>query len=60
LSDELYVRFRDLLRTRCGLFYPEHRRNDLDHRLQMALNTTAHPDLAALYDDAIGVRFRHL
>jgi hypothetical protein len=42
------------------LFYPEHRRNDLDHRLQMALNTTAHPDLAALYDDAIGVRFRHL
>jgi chemotaxis protein methyltransferase CheR len=54
LSDELYVRFRDLLRTRCGLFYPEHRRNDLEHRLQMALNTTAHPDLAALYDDAIG------
>ena len=53
LSDELYLRFRDLLRTRCGVFYPEHKRNDLAYGLHVVLNSTGHPDLAALCVDAI-------
>jgi chemotaxis protein methyltransferase CheR len=54
LSDELYHGFRELLRTRSGLSYPQHKRNDLAHGLQMVLNATDHPDLAALYADAVG------
>jgi chemotaxis protein methyltransferase CheR len=53
LSDDLYLRFRDLLQTRCGLFYPEHKRNDLAYSLQAVLESTGHPDLAALCADAI-------
>jgi chemotaxis protein methyltransferase CheR len=53
LTDELYLRFRDLLRTRCGLFYPEQKRNDLAHGLQLVLNSSGHANMAALYADAI-------
>src|SRR5262245_60374541 len=54
LSDDLYLRFRDLLRTRCGLEYPERKRGDLAHGLNLALGATRQPNLAALYADAIG------
>jgi chemotaxis protein methyltransferase CheR len=53
LTDELYIRFRDLLQAGSGLFYPEQKRNDLAHSLQQVLNTSGHSDLAALYADAI-------
>jgi chemotaxis protein methyltransferase CheR len=53
LNDDLYQRFRDLLLTRCGLYYPEQKRTDLAHRLNLTLSTTQHRDLAALYADAI-------
>ena len=36
VSDELYIRFRDLLLTRAGLHYPERKRGDLLHGLTMA------------------------
>ncbi|HNP69618.1 MAG TPA: protein-glutamate O-methyltransferase CheR [Kouleothrix sp.] len=52
LSDELYVLFRDLLRSRCGLAYPERKRMDLMHGLNMALHASRLPDLAALYAEA--------
>jgi chemotaxis protein methyltransferase CheR len=52
LSDELYTRFRDLLLTRCGLYYPERKRGDLAHGLNMALGTTSHRTLTELYADA--------
>ena len=52
LDDALYLRFRDLLRERCGLAYPERKRADLAHGLRQALATSQHPDLAALYEDA--------
>src|SRR5262245_55652868 len=53
LSDELYIRFRDLLLTRCGLYYPERKRGDLAHGLSMALGNTSHRTLAELYADAV-------
>jgi len=53
LTEELYLRFRDLLRTRCGLFYPEQKRNDLAYGLQLVLNSSGHANMAALYADAI-------
>ena len=53
LSDELYTRFRDLLLTRCGLYYPERKRSDLAHGLNMALGSTSHRTLAELYADAV-------
>jgi chemotaxis protein methyltransferase CheR len=53
LNDDLYQRFRDLLLTRCGLYYPEQKRMDLAHRLNLTLSTTQHQDLAALYADAM-------
>lgn len=53
LSDELYVRFRDLLRNRYGLFYPERKRADLAHGLNLAIRSTGHSDFAQLYDDAL-------
>jgi chemotaxis protein methyltransferase CheR len=53
LSDELYTRFRDLLLTRCGLYYPERKRGDLAHGLTMALGTTCHRTLSELYADAV-------
>jgi chemotaxis protein methyltransferase CheR len=52
LDDSLYVRFRDLLRERCGLDYPARKRADLAHGLRLALETSRHADLAALYADA--------
>jgi chemotaxis protein methyltransferase CheR len=53
LSDELYTHFRDLLLTRCGLYYPERKRGDLAHGLNMALANTCHRTLAELYADAV-------
>jgi chemotaxis protein methyltransferase CheR len=53
LSDELYMRFRDLLLARCGLYYPERKRSDLAHGLSMALGTTSCRTLAELYADAV-------
>jgi chemotaxis protein methyltransferase CheR len=53
LNDELYTRFRDLLLTRCGLYYPERKRGDLAHGLNMALGTTNHRTLIELYADAV-------
>src|SRR4051812_28199000 len=52
LDDALYLRFRDLLHERCGLDYPERKRADLEHGLRLALASSQHSDLAALYDDA--------
>jgi chemotaxis protein methyltransferase CheR len=52
LDDILYARFRDLLRERCGLDYPERKRADLAHGLRQTLAASKHPDLAALYEDA--------
>jgi chemotaxis protein methyltransferase CheR len=52
LSDELYISFRDMLRERCGLHYPERKRGDLAHGLTQAMNSGDYADLAALYADA--------
>ncbi len=52
-SDELYRRFRDLVLTRAGLYYPDRKRADLLHGLDQALNTAAHASLAELYADAV-------
>jgi chemotaxis protein methyltransferase CheR len=52
LTDELYISFRDLLRERCGLHYPDRKRSDLVHGLAQAMNAGGFPDLAALYADA--------
>lgn len=52
LDDTLYLRFRDLLRARCGLAYPEGKRADLAHGLRLALASSQQGDLAALYADA--------
>jgi chemotaxis protein methyltransferase CheR len=49
LSDELYLRFRDLLLSRAGLHYPERRRNDLAHGLSQAAATCGLASLTALY-----------
>jgi chemotaxis protein methyltransferase CheR len=51
-SDELYLRFRDLLLARAGLHYPERKRADLLHGLSLALNAGGYPSLDALYADA--------
>ncbi|MFL5803244.1 MAG: CheR family methyltransferase [Roseiflexaceae bacterium] len=53
LKDDLYLRFRDLLLTRCGLDYPERKRADLAHGLNRALGATRHRNLAELYADAV-------
>jgi chemotaxis protein methyltransferase CheR len=53
LNDDLYLCFRDLLLTRCGLDYPERKRADLAHGLNRVLTATRHQNLAALYADAI-------
>ena len=52
LDDTLYLRFRDLVRDRCGLDYPEHKRADLAYGLRQALANSQQSDLAALYADA--------
>jgi hypothetical protein len=53
LDDDLYPRLRDLLLMRCGLYYPEHKRADLEHGLRLALGTTRHRNLRDLYADAV-------
>ncbi len=53
LSDEMYVRFRELLQSRAGLFYSEHRRDDLAHGLGQVLAGSAYPTLDALYAEAL-------
>jgi chemotaxis protein methyltransferase CheR len=52
LDDTLYARFRDLVRERSGLDYPERKRADLAHGLRMALANSRFGDLTALYADA--------
>ncbi len=52
-SDELYVRFRDLLLARAGLHYPERKRADLLHGLGLVLNAGGYPNLDALYAAAV-------
>jgi chemotaxis protein methyltransferase CheR len=53
LSDELYAGFRDLLLARCGLYYPERKRGDLAHGLNIVLETSGYRTLAELYGDAV-------
>ncbi len=53
LSDDLYLRFRDLLQKRCGLSYPEHKRADLLHNLGQVTVATGHGSLELLYSDAL-------
>jgi chemotaxis protein methyltransferase CheR len=53
LSDDLYLRFRDLLLTRCGLYYPERKRTDLAHGLNLALGATGRATLTELYAAAV-------
>jgi chemotaxis methyl-accepting protein methylase/tetratricopeptide (TPR) repeat protein len=52
-SDDLYVRFRNLLLAQSGLFYPDAKRGDLAHGLRMILATSGHADLEALYAEAV-------
>lgn len=52
LPDELYRLFRDLLQQRSGLSYPEHKRDDLAHGLDLALKATPCRSLAELYTEA--------
>ncbi len=53
LNDNLYLCFRDLLLTRYGLNYPEHKRTDLAYGLQLALAASGHTSLVELYSDAM-------
>lgn len=53
LSDTLYVIFRDLLNQRSGLYYPEHKRDDLVHGLNLAMKASGHRSLTDLYTDAL-------
>jgi chemotaxis protein methyltransferase CheR len=52
LDDDLYMRFRSLLLSRAGLYYPEHRRDDLAHGLSQVLTAYPYETLEALYEDA--------
>jgi chemotaxis protein methyltransferase CheR len=52
-SDDLYLRFRELVLARCGLYYPERKRADLLHGLGMAMNAGGYESLAALYAAAV-------
>lgn len=52
-SDDLFRRFRDLLLTRSGLYFPDHRRSDLHHCLTMVLPATGYATLEALYAAAV-------
>jgi chemotaxis protein methyltransferase CheR len=53
LSDDLYLRFRDLLLARTGLHYPERKRADLLHGLSMVMHTGDYASIAALYQAAV-------
>lgn len=48
-SDDLFRRFRDLLATRSGIYFPDHRRADLHHMLTMILPAAGYASLEALY-----------
>lgn len=52
LSDEMYARFRDLLQSRAGLFYPAHRREDLAHGLSQIIAAGGYESLEELYASA--------
>lgn len=53
LNDGLYVLFRDLLLRRAGLFYPEHKRDDLVHGLTLAMKEGGYRNLSELYSETI-------
>ncbi len=53
LTDGLYVLFRDLLLRRAGLFYPEHKRDDLVHGLTLAMKEGGYRNLSELYAETI-------
>jgi chemotaxis protein methyltransferase CheR len=53
LSDDWYVRFRDLLLNRCGLFFPERKRDDLAQGISSIMATGEYAHLAMLYADAV-------
>lgn len=53
LSDNLYLLFRELLRSRSGLDYPEQKRDDLEHGLTLAMHACGLPDLDKLYTKAL-------
>jgi chemotaxis protein methyltransferase CheR len=53
LSDELYLRFRELLQARAGLHYPERRRGDLAHGLGQAAAACGLNSLTALYNGMV-------
>jgi chemotaxis protein methyltransferase CheR len=48
LTDELYLRFRDLLIARCGLYYPDSKRGDLVYGLNVVLRASGLSSLAEL------------
>ncbi|MEP7187649.1 MAG: protein-glutamate O-methyltransferase CheR, partial [Roseiflexaceae bacterium] len=52
-SDDLYLRFRDLLLARAGLHYPERKRADLVHGLNLAVHAGSYVSFEALYKDAV-------
>ncbi len=52
-SDELYLRFRDLLLARAGLHYPEHKRTDLVYGLGLAVHAGSYASFDALYKDVM-------
>lgn len=49
LSDELYMRFRELLRSRAGLHYPDRKRGDLAYGLNQALQASGCSSFHELY-----------
>jgi chemotaxis protein methyltransferase CheR len=53
LSDALYIQFRDLIRDRCGLSYPDRKRDDLAHALGSAAQRAGYQNLELLYADAV-------
>src|SRR5215216_2061768 len=52
-SDQLYQCFRDLVLGRAGLHYPDYKRADLLHGLNLALQAGGYPSLEKLYDEAL-------
>ena len=52
ISDAEYGRFRDLIHQRSGLYFPEHKRQDLEMSLRevMAQTTIRFPSVAAYHD----------
>ena len=52
-TSDLFQRFRDLLLTRSGLYFPDHRQNDLHHCLMSVLPATGCASLEAPYTAAV-------